>query len=261
MTSRWLKWAALPVCLLVVAAAPALGVVIQHGLLRISISTQVKPFKLPRTHSMPIDVFIAGHIASTDGQTPPQLQRMVIDLNSHGKIDTHGLPKCHSSEVSPSTNQQALERCGDALIGAGHFWASVVLPDQPSYHTTGRLLVFNGVQEGRPVVFAHIYTSVPFPDSFVVTFSIRHINDGPYGTRLSTSLPESLGDWGFVDRIKMTLGRRFRFKGQRHGYINAECPAPKGTRTVVFPLALATFRFAGGQQLKTHVTRPCGVRE
>jgi hypothetical protein len=252
-----------PACLLALAliAVPATAVVVQEGLLRITLSAQLKPYKLPRTGTAPINVFIAGHIASTDGATPPQLQRMVIDLNRHGQINTEAVPKCRLSELSPSTNEQALERCGESIVGAGHFWASVVLPDQPAYHTTGRLFVFNGVREGRPVLFAHIYTSIPFPNSFVVTFTIRHIKKGPYGTELTTSLPQSLGDWGFVNRIKMTFGRTVHVGGVRRGYVSAGCPAPKGVRGAVFPLAIASFQFANQQELKAKVTRPCGVRE
>jgi hypothetical protein len=247
--------------LLITVAVPALAEVIQRGGLRVSVTAQLKPYKLPRTGSAPIDVFIAGHIDSTDGKTPPQLRRMEVLLHRNGVIDTRGLPRCRLQQISPSTYQEALQRCGRSLVGAGHFWASIVLPDQPSYPTTGRLLVFNGVHQGRPAVFAHIYTAIPFPSSFVVTFAIRKVDEGPYGTRFTASLPQALGDWGFVDRIKMTLGRAVQGAGQSRSYINAGCPAPAGTRAAVFPLARATLDFAGNRTMRATVTRPCGVRE
>jgi hypothetical protein len=242
------------------SAAPALAVVIEHGRLRISISAQLKPYRLPRAGRAPIDVFIAGHVASVDGSTPPQLRRMDVKLNRHGLIDGRGLPSCHLGEIATASNDQALSRCKQALVGSGHFWASVVLPDQPSYRTTGRLLVFNGVHAGRQALFAHIYTAAPFPSSFVVTFSIRHIDQGPYGTELSASLPQALGDWGVVNRIKMTLGRTYRQHGRQRGYVEAGCPAPPGTKVALFPLARLSFHFAG-QNLRSTITRSCGVRE
>lgn len=243
-----------------VAALPALAVVVQQDGLRVSITAQLKPYKLPRTGGAPIDVFIGGHIESTDGKTPPQLRRMEVLLNRHGTIHSRGLPHCRLAQLSPSTYDEALRRCGRALVGSGHFWASIVLPDQPSYRTTGRLLVFNGVRKGRPALFAHIYTSIPFPSSFVVTFMISRVSKGPYGTRLSASLPQALGSWGFVDRIKMTLGRTYRRGGRQLSYLNAACPALNDARVAVFPLALATFHFAEEREVRATVTRPCGVR-
>jgi len=250
---------AVALALVGLVAVPALAVVIQQGQLRVMISARLQPFKLPRTGTAPVDVFIAGHIASTDGPTPPQLRRMDILLNHHGRIDPGALPRCHLRQIATATNQQALERCGRALVGAGHFWASIVLPSQRSYHTTGRLLVFNGVQAGRPYLFAHIYTAIPFPSSFAVSFSIRHVHRGPYGTELSASLPEALGDWGYVNRIKMTVGRARN--AERGSYISAGCPAPKDTRIASFSLALVEFHFAGGKQMRASLNQPCAVRE
>lgn len=261
MWNRGSRWIALGAGLLAAAIAiPAAAVVVQQNGLRVSITAQLKPYKLPREGSAPIDVFIAGHIRSTDQSTPPQLRRMEVLLNRNGLIDTRAVPRCRLGQISPSTYDEALQRCGRSLVGAGHFWASIVLPDQPSYKTTGRLLVFNGIQGGRPAVLAHIYTAIPFPSSFVVSFAIRQVDRGPYGTLFSASLPEALGDWGFVDRIKMTLGRTVRRHGRTYGYIRAGCPALDGTRTAVFPLALASFHFAGGRTIQATIPRSCGVR-
>jgi hypothetical protein len=136
----------------------------------------------------------------------------------------------------------------------------VVLPEQGVYHTTGRLLAFNGLVAGKPAFLAQIYTTQPFPSSFVVPFSIRHIDQGPYGTELSGALPEALGDWGFVNRIKMTLGRETQIEGTTHTYLAASCPAPEGTKGASFPLAQANFIFLGGESLSATVTKSCGVK-
>lgn len=254
---------ALAVGLLALASVvPALGVVVQRGELRVSVTARQQPYKLPRVGRAPIDIFLAGHISSISGATPPQLKKMTIRLNRRGVLDTNGLPRCHQGEIAPASDRRALERCGGSLIGSGHFWASIVLPGQRSYHTSGRLLVFNGVQRGRQVLFAHIYTLVPFPTSFVVTFVIRRSRSGAFGTELTASLPQALGDWGFVDRIKMTIGRTYRDRsGRTHGYITAGCPALKGSSIAVFSLADADFYFAGGEHLRAQIDRACGVRE
>jgi len=244
-------------CTVLFGASAALAAVVQEGTLRVSITTQIKPFRLPRTDPAPIDVFLAGHISSTTGGAPAQLTRMTIYVNRHGVLDTSAVPVCPVDRIRPATTDEALERCGPSLIGSGHFWASVVLAEQGVYRTTGRLLAFNGRSHGRPAVLAQIYTTLPFPSSFVVPFAITRVPHGRYGTRLSAELPEALGEWGFVNRIKMTIGRTAR---EGRGFLEASCPAPRGTTTASFPLALADFAFAGGRVLDATVTKSCGVK-
>jgi hypothetical protein len=247
------------VSLTVVGGANA--AVVQEGNLRISISTRLEPYKLPRARSAPIKTFIAGHVFTADGQTPPQLKRMDIEINRHGHIETEGLPVCRLSQIKATSTETAIAACGEALVGSGHFWASVVFNEEARpYNTTGRLLAFNGRKAGKPVLLIHIYTTQPFPSAFVVTFTIKQVHDGPYGTELSASLPQALGDWGFVNRIKMNIGRDYTYEGRKSGYFEASCPAPAGADTAAFPLALANFSFQE-TELSSTVTKSCGVKE
>jgi hypothetical protein len=153
-----------------------------------------------------------------------------------------------------------MRNCSDAAIGSGQFWAHIVLPDQGAYPTHGRLLIFNGRRGGKPVLLAHIFTSNPFFSSFVLVFAIRRIAKGAYGTELSASLPQALGSWGYVDRIKLTLKRKYTYRGRHLSYFNSGCPAPEGAPRTVFPLALASFDFEG-LSLSAKVEKSCGVKE
>jgi hypothetical protein len=255
------RWVLLSATLFFLLTLPTSAAVVQEGNLRISIATRLQPYKLPRVGSAPIKAFIAGHVFTADGSTPPQLKRMDIEINRHGQIETEGLPVCALSEIKATSTEAALARCREALVGSGHFWASVVFNEEARpYHTTGRLLAFNGRRAGRPVLLIHIYTTQPFPSAFVVVFTIRQVRSGPYGTELSASLPQALGDWGFVNRIKMNIGRDYTYEGRRRGYLEASCPAPKGAGTASFPLALANFSFEE-TQLSSTVTKSCGVKE
>jgi len=241
-------------------ASLAHATAIQSGNLRVTVLAQVVPYKLPRTEAAPISVFVSGHVEEPHGGMPPQLQTMKIEVNRHGVLQSKGLPVCPIARLQPSSTKSALVKCGDALIGSGQFWAHIVLPEQGSYPTHGRLLIFNGRLRGRPAVLAHIYTQNPFYSSFVVAFAIRRISDGVYGTELTASLPESLGEWGYVDRIKLTLRREYAFKGRKLSYFNAACPAPAGVNAVAFQLARATLGFSG-QSLKATVTKTCAVKQ
>ena len=254
------KAVAAALAFVVLAAAVASATVVQRGNLRITVLAQVLPHKLPREEKAPIAVFVSGHVATPTGEVPPQLQSMSVRVNRHGLLQSKGLPTCQLHQVQPASDERALSECGDALVGSGRFWASVVFPDQRPYPTRGRLLIFNGRVKGKPVLFAHIYTTRPFASSFVITFAIRKISKGSYGTELSASLPQALGNWGFVDRIKLTLRRKYRYLGRELSYFNAACPAPQGTNGASFPLALANLSFAGGEQIAATVTKSCLVK-
>jgi hypothetical protein len=260
MASRRKRAGALTLALLAVAVATATAVSVQAGAVRITVLSQVIPYKLPRDKPAPIAVFVAGHLAAVGGGIPPQLQRLKIEVNQHGSLQSLGLPVCHPHEVQPATTTRALANCAPALIGSGRFWAHIILPGQDPYPTRGRLLIFNGRQRGRPTLLAQIYTSHPFNSSFLVDFAIRRISGGPYGTELSALLPESLGSWGYLDRIKLTLKRRYHYRSRELSYFNAACPAPEGVKRAGFPLARATFYFAE-QRVHATVEKTCGVKE
>jgi hypothetical protein len=246
---------------LLACASLAKATVVQEGNLRITVLSQVLPYKLPRVGTAPIAVFVAGHLDAPHGGIPPQLQEMTVEVNKHGLLQSRGLATCPLRKLQPASTERALASCGDAVIGSGQFWAHIVLPDQGAYRTHGRLLIFNGRQRGKPVIFTHIFTANPFFSSFVIPFGVAKIDHGAYGTRLTASLPQALGDWGYVDRIKLTLKRKYTHQGKQLSYFNAGCPAPKGVRRTVFPLALASFDFADGVSISAKVEKACAVAE
>jgi hypothetical protein len=246
---------------LAACAALAHASVVQEGNVRITVLSQVLPYKLPRKGTAPIAVFVSGHLSNPHGGIPPQLQEMTVEVNKHGLLQSKGLATCKLSKLQPASTQRAMSSCGDALIGSGQFWAHIVLPDQGAYPTHGRLLIFNGRRGGKPVIFTHIFTANPFFSSFVIPFSIQKTHNGAYGTKLTASLPQALGDWGYVDRIKLTLKRKYQYKGRQLSYFNAGCPAPGGSKRTVFPLALASFAFGEGLSISAKVEKACAVKE
>lgn len=247
------------VALLGTAALTSAAVVQQDGL-RITILSQVQPYKLPREGTAPIAVFVGGSLKNASGGIPPQLNELDVKVNRHGLLQSRGLPVCGVGQIQPASTERALEVCGPAVIGSGQFWAHIVLAGQAPYPTHGRLLIFNGKKKGKPALLAHIYTSNPFNASFVIAFSIRKIHQGAYGTELKASFPDALGSWGYVDRIKLTLKRKYRYQGQELSYFNAGCPAPEGVKRTVFPLAYVTFSFAGRPDMGGTVNKSCAVK-
>ena len=205
-------------------------------------------------------VSLGGDLSTTDGSDLPRLRSLRIEINRGGRLEEEGLPTCPLSEIAVATSERAAAACRGALVGSGTFHANIVLRGQAPYPTTGKLLLFNGKSHGKAVLLGHIYASKPFATSFVITFKIATRPHGAYGTVLSASLPEALGNWGYVTGIEMKLSRRYSYKGKRRSYLSAGCPAPKGLSTAPFPLIKASFGFDGGRKLSSTLNRSCRVR-
>ena len=234
--------------------------VTQKGHLRVSLDGNLTSKALPRTGGAPVAVSLDGQISTTDGSALPRLKVLQIAINRGGRLEDRGLPVCPLAQIITATTDRARSICGSALVGSGSFDANIVLRGQAPYPTTGRLLVFNGRKGGRPVLLGHIYSSRPLATSFVIIFKIANRPHGTYGTVLSASLPEALGNWGYVTGIEMKLSRHYSFQGKRRSFLNASCPAPKGFGGAVFPLMRTSFGFDGGSNLISTLNRSCKAR-
>jgi NHL repeat-containing protein len=232
----------------------------QKGTLRIAVEGNLSPRSLPRTGTAPISVSVAGRITTTDQSLPPQLESLRIELNRHGRLDTAGLPTCTYDRIQPASSSRALAACRPALVGRGSFTANITLAGQEPYPTRGRLLLFNSTRGGKPVLYGHIYSARPFATSFVIVFAVQKLSGGTYGTALNAPLPKAMDAWGRLTGLEMTLARNYRHRGERHSYISSGCPAPKGFGLASFPLARASFAFAGQGALRSTVVDSCRVR-
>jgi hypothetical protein len=256
-----LRLSLLPIALLLLTgAALASAEVSQKGTLRVSVQGKLSPRTLPRQGTAPASVKVAGQISTTDQSEPPQLRKLEIQINRHGRIETAGLPTCKIGTIRTASNGRALAACGPALVGEGKFFGTITLPGSAPYPLEGKLLAFNGTEHGHPVLLGHIYSPHPFATSFVISFDIATAGHGTFGTTLTANLKKALGTQRNLTGIEMTLSRRYSYRGAPRSYISAGCPAPKGFSRVVFPLARTSFAFAGNQTLTTTLNRTCGAR-
>jgi len=243
-----------------VAAAPKAGAeLVQKGSVRVALSGTLSPTKLPRHGTAPIKVSIGGHISSTSQAGPPQLKEVTFAFNKAGKLDLGGLPRCRLGHISPSTTQEALLACEDSLVGEGHFSANVQFPEQSPFPSEGKVLAFNGVLRGSPVIFAHIYGIKPVPTSYVLPLTISH-KGGMFGTVMQASLPQATGEWGYVTGLDLKLGRTYTSHGKKRSFLSAGCPAPKGFPGALFPLVKTSFAFDGGKTLTATLNRSCKAK-
>ena len=154
--------------------------------------------------------------------------------NRNGHLETAGLPICHAAQLEGTTSAQALAVCRDALVGSGTYSARASFPEQATFPAQGHILAFNGLNEGRQVILAHIYGTNPDPGTSVMTFYIHH-PAGADGTQLIDNLPASLNHYGYVKRIALTLHRTYTYRGRLHSYLSAACTPLSASRSPSSP--------------------------
>lgn len=242
------------------ALAPtAQGARVRADDVEVHFAADFSPHTLPRSRPAPVTVTVEAGIGTTDGSRPPALRSFELQLNSHGRIDARGLPVCRASSLQSIPTQAALARCGKALVGHGSFRAEVESAES-QVPASGRILVFNGRRKGRPMLLLHLYGTVPVRASFVLPLAIHHRSGRNLGTLLAARVPLLASGLGSITSIKMTIGRTFSYRGQRHGYLAAACSAPRFLDSAPFTFARGVFDFVGGFGLHVNEEGFCRVR-
>jgi hypothetical protein len=239
-------------------AAVARAETIQSGDVRVNFQAGFTPKALPRERPAPITVAFEGRISTTDGTHPPALDKLRVELNSAGEVDTRGLATCPTSALQATSSDLALARCRPALVGKGSFVAQ--LPVERNLLVGGRALVFNGTVDGSPGMLIHIYVSDPVRLTLVIPIKITH-QDGRFGTVLTTTVPKLAGGSASIVAMKLKIGRQFHAGGERRSYLSAACDAPAGFPGAVFPFARSGFTFSDGRTMHTVLSRSCQVRK
>jgi hypothetical protein len=260
-TTTWL------VALLGVVGAAALpvagagGETVRQGALQVSFGGSVAPDLLPRTGTTPISVGIRGDVRTLAGGPPPSLRRIAIEVNRLGVLERRGLPACPLGRLRASSTEDALEACHAALVGEGRVGGVLVLPEQVPTPFGGRVVAFNGIlPDGRPGIFAHLYTSRPAPLTFVLAFSVGHAH-GTFGTRLIATVPAKTRRTAHITSFSLRLHRDYTAGGERRSYLSAGCPAPAGFPSVTFPLVRAAYSFVGEKTVADTLVRTCRASE
>jgi hypothetical protein len=259
--SRFRALAALTVLLLLVGAFAGLASAerAQYGQLIVWLDGGLSPLKLPREHRVPVSLAIDGGLKMSDRSNLPRVVKVEFAVPGQGVISTQGLPHCSRTRLRGADTDTALQACRGALVGHGELDAQVVLPGQAPFWIKAHLLMFNAKPvDGNKVVLMHAYSSEP-PIWAVLPFVIRH-ESGWLGTRLSASVPGSLGPWPRLASFHLDLSRDYFAGGERRSFISASCPLPPRAPAGFFPLTRVIYTLEGGQQASTAITRGCRAR-
>jgi hypothetical protein len=231
----------------------------QVGNLRVKLGAEYKPHTLPRQRPAPISVEVAGAISTTDGSHPPALRWLELFVNRNGRISTTGLPVCTAPQLQSTTTEQALAHCRGARVGRGSFHAQLALGGEKDIPASGTTLAFNSRRNGKPALLLHLFIGVPVRVTMIIPIVIGHRKAGQFGTVLRARIPKLGGGLGSVTEIDLALGRRYKFRGERHSYLSAACGAPNGLPGGVFPFLRGGFRFEGHPEINETVVKDCTV--
>jgi hypothetical protein len=212
------------------------------------------PRSLPEDHDAPITIYGSGRFKTVSGELPAILQKIVIEFDRHGSVQTKGLPVCTEGKLALTTVPVARSNCPGAIVGKGFGRAVVQFTGQRRIPVSSPLTIFNGPRRhGNPTVFAHAYTDVPTATTFVVPIEIERINKGVYGYRTEAKIPKIAGGYGHPISGWLRIGRRWTHRGKRHSFVNARCETGRLQ-------ARGTFSFKNDTVLFGTFFRPCSIR-
>jgi hypothetical protein len=237
--------------LIVAASALAKPHVIRAGSLFLVDDGGIFPSKLPRHSQVPISARIEAEIGTTDGSHPAAVKTLNIDFDKTIQVNAKGLPFCREGQLTARTTAGAKKACPDAIVGSGEGEVQVAFPEQEPFSATGPIFFFNGgVHGGTTLLFVHTYVAVPAPTAVIVKVKLTRIHRGHYGIHTVAQIPTIAGGSGSVTRFKITIDRKFTYKGKKTSYLTASCPTGRYyTEGNIF--------FADGTELQgTHIL-PC----
>lgn len=247
------------VAALAIVPGQASGERSQSGNLIVALNGGIAPLALPRDQTAPVAVSLQGRIATADGSPLPRVTRIELGLAGKDLLFTRGLAVCPRARLRNASSRQALDRCGEALVGKGGLDADVFVPSQSPFAIRARLFAFNGRSPGgRTAIWVHAFSPDP-PVSLVLPFVV-HPGRGGFPTRLVAAVPKSVGPLPHLAAFDLTLRRSFSYAGERRSYISASCPVPKPFTAGFLSFARATYSFADDRRLSIESVRSCRAR-
>lgn len=253
--------------LVVVATASAFKVHTQVGTLILDAEGGFAPKALPKNKNAPITAYGGGRLSTTTGDLPPILDKITLEFDKHGAVDTKGLPVCTRAKLVATDVPAARRACGKAIVGKGFGSAVVKFPEQGRIRVGSPITVFNGPKKGRnDTVIAHAHLDQPGPATFIVPIVIEKIHKGSFGYRINIQIPKIAGGYGHPIAGSAKIGRKWTFKRRKHSYLNARCQTGRF-------VSRGEFRFKPGREdtenqakaantvLHASFVLPCKVRK
>jgi hypothetical protein len=216
--------AALVVLLGVSIAMAAKPTTIRQGNLILTVNGDFFPKKVKKKTYSPVGFWVSAKLRTKDGSHPPALKAFNVEADKNGYIDTTGYPICKSGELQARNSEDAMRVCGKTLVGKGTTTVEVAFRDQAPVDVDSELLAFNGgTKGGKTTLYIHAFFKSPITGAIVTTVKIKKIRKGRYGTLAVSSIPIIGNGAGSVTDFKLTIDKKFTYKGKKRSVINARC--------------------------------------
>jgi len=236
---------------ILVAAGSAYALRIQVGNVVINTDGGFTPTALPKHGFAPIKVFGHGKLSTADGSLPPTLKQLTFWFDKHGAVETRGLPVCSQRRLIATTTAQARKNCSGSIVGTGFGEAVVNFPEQAPIAANSPLTLFNAPPiHGNPAVYAHAYTTVGGPSTYIISVEIQRVHDGRYGFKTVANIPKIVNGYGTPLSGRLSIGKTWQYKGKTLSYISAGCPDGHLQAKV-------QANFKDGTFLQGTLTKPC----
>jgi len=253
--------------LVVVATANAFHVHVRAGNLILDAEGGFTPKALPKFKNAPIQTYGGGKLSTVNGELPPILDTFVLEFDKHGALDTTGLAVCTQGKLIATDVAAARRACKDAIVGEGFGSAVVKFPEQGPIKVGSPITLFNGPKKGgNDTIIAHAHLDYPGPTTFIVPIVIEKIHNGVYGYRVKVTIPKIAGGYGHPISGSAKVGRKWKFKGKEHSYVNARCETGHFQVRGEFsfkagPEPTPSQAAEAGQVLRASFFLPCKVRK
>ncbi len=250
---------------LLVAAATAVAA---------SVAVAGKPVTTPDGNAQAIKAVIAPHRLSKTKWTPGSLTvtttlrnpsasngvpvptvEVLIDFDRNTRIFTRGLPTCDPSKVQNVSTEVGRRKCRRAIIGYGK--ATALIPINGQVFTAKQTVTaFNGTptEDGKPRIVLQSYGTKPTVTTLVLKGPVTHYNRQGYGPRLELEVPKIAGGAGALTDFKVTINKRWRYRGRPVSFISSKCPRSKRLKV------RSVFTFLDGQASKPVDVRRCAQK-
>jgi hypothetical protein len=213
-----------------------------------------KPETLPKFRDAPIKIYGGGRVSTISGDLPPILDTIEFEFDKPGHVDTKGLEVCRPGKLQATDVKSARRACPNAIVGRGFGRAIVAFPEQAYIPVSSPITAFNGPKRrGNDTILFHAYTTVPVSTTFIVPVVIEKIRNGVYGYRVKAKIPKIAGGYGHPISGRLTVNRKWKFKGRKYSYVNARCQTGRLQ-------ARGKFVFKDKTRLVGTFFRPCKVR-
>jgi hypothetical protein len=254
----WSLAIAAAMCLGATAVAGAVSTTLRAGNLIVTFGGNISPKKLPKHSYTPIVSHLFGKIKTSDGTHPSAFREMLLNVDKDFRINVKGFPVCRAGQLEAQDTKAAKRVCGKAILGEGHADAEIAFPEQKPIKVPTPLLVFNGGEKGGKVkLLIHTFITVPAPAAVVTDVTIKRSGSG---LKSVARIPVIAGGSGSALDYDFKLGKTYRYKGKKVGFLEARCPdgvVKVSSPKVLFKNETREPRVPGKTILKGSVVLPC----